>query len=85
MSGRETVDGSSQKGSIMDTSGVIIGSATLGITFATISHPNPIKKVISTICKAGSVCHTKHVPFIVSTVLMILATTRTSSTTVAIT
>ncbi len=57
------VAGTNQKGSIMETSGVSIGSATSGINLAKISHPNSIKTVNCTVSKPGSVCHSKLVPF----------------------
>ncbi len=62
----ETIFGPSQKSSIIETSGVGMWSATPGITFATISHPNPIKAMKSTNSNKGSVCHSELVPFIVS-------------------
>ncbi len=55
MRGRERVAGASQKGSIMETIGVSIGSVIPGITFATTSHPNSSKTVNS----VGSVCHSR--------------------------
>ncbi len=75
----------SQKGSIMEISGVGMGSATPGITFATINYPNSIKAVNSTSTNMGSVCYYKIVPLIVSAVLIMVATTRTSPVTAMIT
>ncbi len=65
----------------MEAISVNIESPALGITFAIISHPNSIKATNSAISKMGSVCHSKAVLFIVSLVLIILATTRMSCTT----
>ncbi len=62
------------KSVIIKTSSESIGSATPGTTFATISHPNPIKTVNSTISMAGSVYHSKLVPFMVPMAFIILAT-----------
>ncbi len=44
----ETVAGPSQKGSIMEISGVGVWSATPSITFATMSNPNPVNTMNST-------------------------------------
>ncbi len=70
------VDGPSQKGSIMEISGMIIWSATQGISFPMISHPNSIKK------RSG--CHSKFILSIVSEALIMVATTRMSSNTATI-
>ncbi len=64
----------------MEISGVGIGNSTLGITFATISHPNTIKKLDSIISKVGSVIYSKLVLFII-----LLATISMCSTTATIT
>ncbi len=81
----EMVTGPSHKDIIMDINDVGMGSATLGITFATISHPDFIKTMNSTRSNTGGVCHYKFVSFIVSMVLIMAATTRTSSITLTIT
>ncbi len=68
------VAGPSQKGSIMEISGVGTGSATSGITFAFIKNQNSIKTMNSSGSNTGSVYHSKFVPFIVSMALIMAAT-----------
>ncbi len=81
----EMVVGPSPKSSIMEISSVGMGSTTPGITFATIGYPNSIKTMNFTGSNMESVCHSKFIPFIVSTALIMAATLRTSSITVTIT
>ncbi len=82
---REEVVGPSQKGGIIEISGVGIGSITPGISLATINHPNSIKALNSSISNTGSNSHSNFVPFIVSKALIIAVTTRIFSTTAIIT
>ncbi len=70
---RKMIVGTNKKGGIMETSGVSIGITTVGITFATISHPNSIKAINSTVSNAGDVCHSKLVPFAVPISLILSA------------
>ncbi len=69
----------------MEISGVGMRSATPGITFSTISHPNAIKTMNSTNSNTGSVCHSKFVPFIVAVALIMVITMRMSFITATIT
>ncbi len=80
MSAREEVVGSNCKSSIMETSGVGIGSATPGLTLSTISHQNSIKTLNPIMIGTGSVGHSKLVPFIIASALIMPTTTSTSST-----
>ncbi len=64
----------------MKASGDDAGNATLGLTLSTKSHPNSIKTLDPIMIGAGSVGHSKLVPFIIALALIMLTTTRTSST-----
>ncbi len=64
----------------MEPSSVGIGSTTPGLTLATKGHPNSIKTLDPIIIGMGSVGHSKLVPFIFALALIMLSTTRTSST-----
>ncbi len=63
----------------MKTSSVGTGSATPGLILATKSHPNSIKTLDPIIIGMGSACHSKLVPFIIASALIMPTTTRTSS------
>lgn len=79
---REVVCSLSQKGSMMKASGVVIGSVSPALTFATISHPNFIITLNPIVCDVDSTCHSKFVLFMISMTLVILVSKSTPSTTV---
>ncbi len=81
MGAREMVVGHSQKGSIMVFFGMSMRSAPPGVTFGTISHPNSINTMNSTRSNKGTFCHSKLVPFIVVTALIMVTIMRMSSIT----
>ncbi len=69
----------------MNAREIAVVPSTPGITFATISFPNPIKRANFVVIKVGSNCHSKLVPFIVQMSVMILVITRMSVTAATIT
>jgi hypothetical protein len=64
----------------MKTSGVGIWGATPNLTLATKGHPNSIKTLNPISIDTGSISHSKLVPFIIASALIVPTTTRTSST-----